>query len=104
MPHLSRRSRALAVIAVSAVLIVIASVVYLRPGGSPTQPAARPQAPAFFLGPAQFASASTGWIAQRDTLLATSDGGRHWRRIRALPNMSVTWLRLFDERHGIVLE
>jgi photosystem II stability/assembly factor-like uncharacterized protein len=104
MPDLSRRSRALAVIAVAAVLIVIASVVYLRPGGSPTQPAARPQAPAFFLGPAQFASASTGWIAQRDTLLATSDGGRHWRRIRALPNMSVTWLRLFDERHGIVLE
>jgi photosystem II stability/assembly factor-like uncharacterized protein len=37
-------------------------------------------------------------------MLATSDGGRHWRRIRTLPNRSVTWIRLFDERHGLVLE
>ena len=61
-------------------------------------------APAWFLGPAQFLSASAGWIAQGDSLLATSDGGGHWRRIRTLPGMSVTWIRLFDERHGLVLE
>jgi photosystem II stability/assembly factor-like uncharacterized protein len=104
MPHLSRRSRALSVIAVAAALIVVASAVYLRDGGGGMQPTSRPMAPALFLGPAQFLSASAGWIAQGDSLLATSDGGGHWRRIRTLPGMSVTWIRLFDERHGLVLE
>jgi photosystem II stability/assembly factor-like uncharacterized protein len=104
MPHLSRRTRAVGLIAVAAVLIVITSVAYLRPGGGATQPGSTPRPPVLFLGPAQFLSASTGWVAQGDSLLATSDGGRHWRRIRTLLNMTVTWIRLFDERHGLVLE
>jgi photosystem II stability/assembly factor-like uncharacterized protein len=104
MPHLSRRSRALSVIAFAGALIVVASAFYLRNGGGRTQPTSRPMAPALFLGPAQFLSASAGWIVQGDSLLATSDGGGHWRRIRTLPGMSVTWIRLFDERHGLVLE
>src|SRR3989442_8056041 len=98
MPHLSRRTRAVGLIAVATVLIVIASVVYLRPGRGATQPASTPQAPALSLGPAQFLSASTGWVAQGDALLATSDGGRHWRRVRSLPNMTVNWIPLFDQR------
>jgi photosystem II stability/assembly factor-like uncharacterized protein len=37
------------------------------------------------VGSAQFLSARTGWVAVNDAVLSTSDSGRHWRRILALP-------------------
>jgi photosystem II stability/assembly factor-like uncharacterized protein len=102
MPELSRGSRALSVIAVAVALLAVASVVYLRAGGSSPQPASKRPAAAL-VGSAQFLSARTGWVAVNDAVLSTSDGGRHWRRILALPNMLPTWIRLFDERTGLVL-
>jgi photosystem II stability/assembly factor-like uncharacterized protein len=102
MPVLSRRSQALSVMAVAAIVIAIASIAYLRPGGRVAQPAPRPQT-LTYPGPAQFLSARTGWVALNGAVLATSDGGRSWRRMRNLPYMRVTWMRLFDERHGLVL-
>jgi photosystem II stability/assembly factor-like uncharacterized protein len=102
MPVLSRRSQALYVMAVAAIVIAVVSVVYLRPGGRAAQPAARPQV-ATYPGPAHFLSARTGWVALNESVLATSDGGRSWRRMRNVPNMRVTWMRMFDERHGLVL-
>ncbi len=102
MPTLSRRSQALIVMAVAAILIAVASVVYLRPAGRAAQTASRPQA-GTYPGPAQFLSARTGWIVVNGSVLATTDGGHHWRLMRNLPSLSVTWIRLFDERHGLVL-
>jgi photosystem II stability/assembly factor-like uncharacterized protein len=90
------------VIALALALVAVASVVYLRAGGSSAQPPPKRAAPAL-VGSAQFISARTGWVAQNNAVLATSDGGRHWRRILALPNMLPAWVRLFDERKGLVL-
>ncbi len=102
MPTPSRRSQALIVMAVAAILIAVASVVYLRPAGRAAQTASRPQA-VTYPGPAQFVSARTGWIVVNGSVLATSDGGHHWRRMGDLPSLSVTSIRVFDDRRGLVL-
>ena len=101
MGELSRRGRALSVIAAALALLVAVSLVYLRPGSrfSPSTPRG---AGSEGVGPADFLSAGTGWLARGSTVLATSDGGSHWRPILTLPALAVTWVRLFDERHGLV--
>jgi photosystem II stability/assembly factor-like uncharacterized protein len=87
--------------AAAVLLLVAVSLVYLRPGGAPSAPAPRPAGSAQ-VGPADFLSAGTGWLARGSTVLATSDGGRHWRPILTLPYLAVSWVRLLDERHGLV--
>jgi len=45
--------------------------------GCPAQPV--PSFPAGFLTGIQFVSAARGWAVSQDQILATSDGGQHWR-------------------------
>src|SRR5690348_406622 len=54
-----------------------------RAAQPPGPPAGRPAAagrtfPAGFLTGVQFVSATRGWVVGQDTILATTDGGRHW--------------------------
>ncbi|MBV9832682.1 MAG: hypothetical protein JOZ82_13905 [Marmoricola sp.] len=101
MTGLFRRGRALSVMAAALVLLVAVSLAYLLPGRA-TSPSIPRAAGSTAVGPADFLSAGTGWLARGSTVLATSDGGRHWRPILNLPYLAVGWLRLFDERHGLV--
>lgn len=47
------------------------------PSGCPAQPAL--SSPAGYLTGIQFVSAARGWAVSQDQILATTDGGQHWR-------------------------
>jgi photosystem II stability/assembly factor-like uncharacterized protein len=108
----SHARRAAAVIAVSMVAIAATAVAYLHPSGPVAAPAttiAIPAAPAGYqVAAVDFVDPSTGWVvglldSGDFTILQTSDGGGHWTRQLSHPTGGhETYLRFFDQEHGMV--
>src|SRR6266852_527802 len=82
----ARARRGISLIAISALVIGLTGLAYLRPSlgasNSPPTPAAPPP---YQLAAVDFVSPTTGWFAAtfdsgRFTLMHTTDAGNHWAR------------------------
>ena len=55
----------------------------------------------------QFVTSDKGWVGvvqpTGGAVLATADGGRHWRPQLALPGLQPRWMHFFDAGRGFVL-
>lgn len=88
----ARARRALIVIGASLGVLLVASVLYLRPtillpvGSRPAEPARQTQLPALRVLGTLWQSADRGWVVlgavpEISILYGTTDGGRHWARL-----------------------
>lgn len=107
-----RVGRALALIAVSALVLGIAAVLYARPeppaGSSNQSPTSIIDAAPYRLVAIDFVNPSTGWALAEDTttfvILRTSDAGRRWsRQLAGRTGRVGEYIRFFDQSHGVVV-
>jgi photosystem II stability/assembly factor-like uncharacterized protein len=92
----------------SIVVLIVGGFVYLRPSSGtrspPASPAPTPQPALNYL---EWTSAQNGWLVMQDaslprsSLFRTTDGGRHWQRLRSTEDgfLAVSFV---DSRHGVL--
>lgn len=106
----ARARRALAVIALTGLVLIGAAVIYLRPSvvkssASPRSAGSAP-APRSFLASMSWQSAKLGWVTTADSvgtghswLFRTTDGGQHWQRLRTQTG-GIMQVRFFNAQEG----
>jgi len=103
----SRAQRAKLLSGAALVVVAVAAVLYARPALPTGAPAPAP-APRFQLDAVDFVSPTTGWVLEdlddfEFAVLATTDGGRHWKPQLLEPTvLQGEYMRFFDARHGVV--
>ncbi len=76
--------------------------IFVRLGGGEKAAASPLPSPAHFFD-VDTAGARTAWACGDHTLLATTDGGKSWRRLPAAPSGRLTSVALADASHGWVV-
>jgi photosystem II stability/assembly factor-like uncharacterized protein len=105
----ARRAKALSVLSLA--VVAVAAAVYIRPTLQPAALASpRPAAaPGFQIEAVDFVNATTGWVVAdldnaRFRVLATIDGGMHWRSVLTeTSSRPGEYLRFFDPQNGVVV-
>src|SRR5437868_2879456 len=107
--------RAIGLMAGALAVVIVASLLYLRPGlpattasPSPTA-AAAPRLSGPYSATFDFLDPARGWalvldysVASRFWIFATTDGAAHWRRLFAAPAIGGNiYLHFFDPDHGL---
>jgi len=110
-----RAGRAIALIAVSVLVIGIATVAYMHPqlphdfGGQAVAGAVHVPAPSYQLAAIDFVDTSSGWVVAElpshdFAVLHTTDAGRSWaRQLSGIEGDIGEYARFFDRLHGVVV-
>lgn len=105
----ARARRGLSLMVISALVIAVTGLAYVRPSfGAPHAPTSASVPATYQLTAVDFVSPTTGWFAAtfdsgRFAILRTSDAGRSWtRQLTGETNQRGLYMHFFDSAHGVV--